>query len=172
MPLPLPPVLAELNRIEWDYDDGDGIDFEPYEEFLTAEETADWFRAWTGNEEVTGAELLVFGQDGTGGYCALWLVRPDADPVDQPVVFLGSEGETGVVARNLADYLWLVAGGYGPLEAVEYPPSDDNLRRDVPAARALAERTAPAERKSPREVLAAAQDEFPGFQDWIESLIR
>jgi hypothetical protein len=165
-------VLAELNLIEWDYDDGDGIDFEPFEHFLSPDETADWLQAWTGNDEVTGAEFLVFGQDGTGGYAALWLIRPDAELAAQPVVFLGSEGETGVVARNLADYLWLVAGGYGPLEAVEYPPSDDTVRRDVPAARALAEREAPSARRSPRELLAAAQDEFPGFGELIEGLVR
>ena len=168
----MPAVLAELNRIELDYDDGEGIDFEPYDHFLSPEETADWLQAWTGNPDVTGAEFRVFGQDGTGGYAALWLIRPDAEVSEQPVVFLGSEGETGVVARNLADYLWLVAGGYGPLEAVEYPPSDDTIRRDIPAVRALAERAAPGSRTSPLAVLSAAQAEFPDFETWVETLTR
>ncbi|ROQ82752.1 hypothetical protein EDD95_2378 [Streptomyces sp. CEV 2-1] len=54
----------------------DRVDFEPYESFLTADETTDWFRAWTGNAELNGDDFRVFGQDGTGGYAAFWLVRP------------------------------------------------------------------------------------------------
>jgi hypothetical protein len=168
----LPPELAALNAIQFDYDDGDGIDFEPYDEFMSAEENATWFRAWTGNPEVTGAEFRVFGQDGTGGYAALWLAKPGASLLAQPVVFLGSEGETGVVARDFADYLWLVAGGYGPMEAVEYAPTDDEPRRDEPEVEALAEEFAGQARKSPAAVLARGQEEFPGFSSWIESMCR
>jgi hypothetical protein len=168
----LPPELAALNAIEFDYDDGDGIDYEPFDQFMSAEENANWFPAWTGNPEVTASEFRVFGQDGTGGYAALWLVNPDASLLEQPVVFLGSEGETGVVARDFADYLWLVAGGYGPMEAVEYAPTDDGSRRDEPEARALAEKLAGTARKSPAAVLTRAQDEFPGFSSWIESMCR
>ncbi len=68
----LPPLLAELHTIELDHADGDGIDFEPYQEFQSADDNAAWIRAWTGNPELTGAEYRVFGQDGTGGYAAFW----------------------------------------------------------------------------------------------------
>ncbi|HET9657414.1 MAG TPA: hypothetical protein VFP72_18825 [Kineosporiaceae bacterium] len=88
------------------------------------------------------------------------------------VVFLGSEGETGVVARDFVDYLWLVADGYGPMEAIEYAPTDDEPRRDEPEAQALAEKLAGTARKSPAAVLARAQGEFPGFSSWIESMCR
>ncbi|MFD9817992.1 hypothetical protein [Streptomyces violascens] len=44
----------------------------------------------------------MFGQSGTGGYAAVWLGRQDEDLADQSIVFLGSEGETAVVARHLA----------------------------------------------------------------------
>lgn len=30
---------------------------------------------------------------------------------EQPVVFFGAEGELGIVAANLSDYLWLLAAG-------------------------------------------------------------
>lgn len=41
----LPPELAEVNRQEFDYADGEGVDFEPYSEFISAGETDEWFRA-------------------------------------------------------------------------------------------------------------------------------
>lgn len=45
----------------------------------------------------------VFGQDGTGGYAALWLTRPGLALAEQPVVFLRSVKESAVIARNLGD---------------------------------------------------------------------
>ena len=51
------------------------------------------------------------GKDGSGGQAAFWLVRVGEQLTHQPVVFLGCEGETGVVARNLDGYLWLLAAG-------------------------------------------------------------
>jgi hypothetical protein len=138
---------------------------------MPSEENESWIRAWTGNQELTGSAYRVFGQDGTGGYAALWLVREGKPLLDQPVVFFGSEGELGIVASSFYDYLWLVAGGYGPMEAVAYPPSDDAPRRDVPEARALAERHAKSAEKSPRAVLAAAVAEFPDFEKDVRALV-
>lgn len=74
-------------------------------------------------------EFRIFGQDGTGGLAAFWLVRMGESIAGQPVVFLGSEGETGVVARDLAAYLWLLADGYGPLEATMHPRHEHDPRR-------------------------------------------
>lgn len=71
-----PEPLRKLHELEFDYADGEGIDFEPYSAFLSSSETNAWFKAWTGNNEVDGAEFRVFGQDGTGGYAAFWLVEP------------------------------------------------------------------------------------------------
>jgi hypothetical protein len=42
-----PPALTALHKLEFDYDEG--IDFEPYDKFFPAHESASWFRAWTGN---------------------------------------------------------------------------------------------------------------------------
>lgn len=109
-----PDALAAAMTVPFDYDDGKGVDFEPFPAFLSAKETTDWLRAWTGNGELEGDIFRVFGQDGTGGYAAFWMIRPDRPLADQPVVFLGSEGETGVVARDLGAFLWVLAGGFGP----------------------------------------------------------
>src|ERR1700756_5735842 len=112
--LVMPELLRALLALEFDYAGGDGIDFEPYDAFLSEAETRAWFQAWTGNSEVDGAEFRVFGQDGSGGYAAIWTVREDSELLDQPVVFLGSEGEAGVVASSVNDLFWLLAGGLGP----------------------------------------------------------
>ncbi|MEV3993635.1 SMI1/KNR4 family protein [Streptomyces sp. NPDC049837] len=155
----------------FDYDDGRGVDFEPFLAFLSAEETTDWFRAWLGNPDLNGDDFRVFGQDGSGGYAALWLARPDRSLVEQPVVFLGSEGETGVVARDLGDFLWLLADGVGPWEAAT-PYESERIPRPIPELTAVAERFAPTRRRPAAEVIALAMQEFPDFDDIIMKLCR
>jgi hypothetical protein len=118
---PLPPVLLELRDAleEWKQqkperspDDADYIDFEIY-----PQRDVTFITSWTkcpGHE----AEFYVFGTDGTGSGVALWLVH-DAPLAEQPVVVLGSGGEGDVrpVAKDLPDFLVLLAAGLGPREA-------------------------------------------------------
>ncbi|MER5781353.1 SMI1/KNR4 family protein [Streptomyces mobaraensis] len=166
----LPPPLQALTDVEFEYGtEGDGIEFELYPAFLSAEETTAWFRAWTGNREVTGDAFRVFGQDGTGGLTAAWLVRPAAPLTAQPIVHLGSEGEMGVVARDLSAFLWLLADGFGPYEAVD-PRERTRPARRVPQLVALAARFAPEGRQSAKTVMDEAAREFPGFEDEIQRL--
>src|SRR5882724_3262967 len=91
----MPGVMQQLHRLEFDYAGGRGMDFEPYTEFLSEDETCNWIRAWTANACLEGTEYRIFGQDGTGGYAAFWCIRPDMSVLDQPIVFFGSEGELG-----------------------------------------------------------------------------
>lgn len=165
----LPPILAELNKLDFDYDDGEGMDFEPYSEFLDAEETTLWFQAWTGNELADGRCFRAFGQDGTGGYVAFWIAHPDKTLLDQPIVFLGSEGQTGVVASNLGSYLWLLASGVGPYEAVAYPISEGKLNETFLA---FAEKHSPVARMDAKTILEQAKNNYPNFTGWIKSLCR
>ncbi|MFV0129455.1 SMI1/KNR4 family protein [Streptomyces sp. HMX112] len=166
-----PVALAAAMAVPFDYAGGDGVDFEPFMAFLSAEETTDWFRAWTGNGELCGDDFRVFGQDGSGGYAALWLVRPGLPLTDQPIVFLGSEGDTGVVARDLGAFLWLLADGFGPWEAAtSYEPDWTPRPNDELAA--IAERFAPEQRQSAATVIEQAAVEFPGFDDTIMGLCR
>jgi hypothetical protein len=162
-----PPLLTRLHEVEFDYDDGDGIDFEPAQEFQSAEDNASWIQAWTGNKELTGSEYRIFGQDGTGGYAAFWLVREGKDLLEQPIVFFGSEGELGVVARNFDDYLWLLAGGQGPLEAVEGYERDPNEELTK-----FATKHAKGPKKTGAEVVEAARKEFPDFEKQIRALCK
>jgi hypothetical protein len=166
-----PAALAAALAIRLDCIGEDGVDFEPFSAFLSADETADWFRAWTGNGALKGDDFRVFGQDGTGGYAAFWLVRAGRALVEQPVVFLGSEGETGVVARDLGAFLWLLADGFGPWEAAtSYEPEwVPHPNRDLTA---LAEQCAPDHRAPATAVIEQATREFPEFDDTIMELCR
>ncbi|MFJ9448459.1 SMI1/KNR4 family protein [Kitasatospora sp. NPDC101235] len=166
-----PSPLAAALAVPFDYDGGESIEFEPFDAFLSAEDTTDWFRAWTGNDELAGDAFRVFGQDGTGGYAAFWLVRPDRAPADQPVVFLGSEGETGVVASDLADFLWVLAAGLGPFEATT---DRDTGRTPHPSPQrtAIAERFAPHRRRPAEAITEQAGREFPDFDDTVPLACR
>ncbi|MFJ8109518.1 SMI1/KNR4 family protein [Streptomyces sp. NPDC096132] len=164
-----PPALAEVARADFPYEDGEGFDFEPYDAFDSAEETTDWIRQWTGNHELDGDAFRIFGQDGTGGLAALWCVRPGLPLTEQPVVFLGSEGEVGVVAGNLSDFLWVLADGFGPMETVEYPDRDIHPR---PELAELAARHATTPRRPARTIIDGARAEFPTFEEDLDALCR
>jgi hypothetical protein len=97
------------------------------------------------------------------------MVRPGKPVTEQPVVFFGSEGELGVVAADFNDYLWLLAGGVGPYEAVAYPDDETDPHEELTA---FAEKHAPAARKTPQEVLARAKKEFPDFEKKMRALIK
>lgn len=165
----LPALMQQLHELPFEYLDGEGIDFEPYPTFLSGQGTCDWLRAWTGNVTLEDVPYLIFGQDGTGGYAALWLIRVDSDLLSQPVVFFGSEGELGVIARNFSDYLWLLASGHGPYEAVAHP--DDQVPADATFL-AFASTHATTPQSPPGEITARAAAEFPDFETNIRSLCQ
>jgi len=164
-----PEILKNLHEIEFDYLDGEGIDFEPYTEFLSAEETQNWLIAWTGNPQADASAYLVFGQDGTGGYAAIWFARPNDDVLSQPIVFFGSEGELGVIASNFSDYLWLLACGYGPCEAVSCLDDDRPENYDFVK---FAEKYAKTPRRVAVEIVESAKKEYPNFENSIAAMCR
>lgn len=160
-----PPSLAELHQLEYDY--AERIDFEPYSEFLDAGETTTWLRAWTGNDSADGSSLRIFGHDGTGGYAGFWLINSDKSILEQPIVFLGSEGEAGVIASSFDSYLWLLAHGVGPYEAVAYPDSDGSPNEPFLV---FAERNSSIGQTEVKKILEQAKMDYPTFPNWIDSL--
>ena len=163
----MPELLRELNRVGYEYANGAGIDFEGFNEFLPESETQEWFEAWTGNPDADASPYLIFGQDGTGGFAAFWLTRPSASLLDQPIVFFGSEGELGVVARNFNEYLWLLARGYGPYEAISCPIEERSVDRNLVD---FAEQHSQASKLSAAEVVQAVRAEYPDFTQEIRRL--
>ncbi|MGW3173212.1 hypothetical protein [Streptomyces sp. NPDC001153] len=82
-------------------------------------------------------------------------------PCEQPVVFPGSEGETGVVAGSLSDFLRVLADGQGPREALS--PDEEWTARPNDAPAGIAVRHATNPRRPASEIVAAAGAEFPFF---------
>ena len=164
-----PTPLQSLNDLEFDYLDGDGIDFEPYKKFLSDDEANDWLRSWTGNQSANADKFRVFGQDGSGGLVAIWTVRPGRPLLEQPIVFFGSEGALGVVASCFADYVWLLAQGVGPFEAIEYGAG---LGRSNSIFQDFARQYAPGNERLAADILESAKREFPGFEGDVRDLCR
>lgn len=165
-----PPALTDVSRVEFDYgDEGEGVDYLPYEAFKSAEETTDWLRLWTANHELDGDAYRVFGQDGSGGLAALWCVRAGRPLAEQPVVFMGSEGECGLVAGDLSGFLWVLADGFGPREAALH---EEREACPDAALTAIAERHATTPRRPAREIITEAQAEFATFEDDLFELCR
>lgn len=167
LPRTFPDLLRELHKLEFDYADGNGVDFEPYDEFTPRVEVENWFAAWTGNKNAVPDDYLIFGQDGTGGYAAIWPVREGVSLLEQPIVFFGSEGELGVIATNFSDYLWLLANNNGPYEAVAYPDDERSPNYDFLV---FANNHATTPRRRVSEIIEAAQSEFPTFEEAIQAL--
>ena len=162
-----PAILKALHQLPFDYLDGEGIDFEPYTQFLTPEETTEWLRAWTGCDSVNGDAFRVFGQDGSGGLAAFWLVSAEVPVLQQPIVFFGSEGELGVVAGSFYDYLWLLAEGIGPFEATSYGAEQT---RGTAIFRDFANSHAADHNKSPSEILEDARRRYPDFEEMVQEM--
>ncbi|MER7276141.1 SMI1/KNR4 family protein [Dactylosporangium sp. NPDC000244] len=164
----LPVVLAEAHRLGF-FEDHDGHDFQPEAEFEWPGETAEWWRLWTGDPAAGEPPLRVFGVDGSGGKMAFWDRTGGMEIETQPIVFLGSEGELCVLARDLGDYLWLLAHGVGPLEPVD---GVHRLPEPVAPLVALAQRYTGRVFRSLAAVMDAARAELPPLTAFVVATTR
>jgi hypothetical protein len=83
-------------------------------------------------------------------------------------VFLGSEGEIGPIACDLADFLYLLAGGVGPYEAVEYGSTSG--KPTFPKIGKLAATLVERAGRTPLDVLAAATDQYLDIHERMTAL--
>jgi hypothetical protein len=90
---------------------------------------------------------------------ASWIREPEALVDAQPIVFLGSEGEIEVIARNLGDYLWLLGSGVGSLEPIF---GLDRVPEPIPALVVLAQQYTGISAKSAETVMNAARTSYLG----------
>ncbi|MBQ0896562.1 SMI1/KNR4 family protein [Micromonospora sp. U56] len=158
--LTLPAVLVEAHMAGF-FHEHSGHDFDPYDTFVWSGEMMEWWQNWTNDPMARAPPFRAFGQDGTGGLAAFWLRNPGGPLDRQSVVFLGSEGEYTVIARDLGDYLWLLANGVGPLETVD---GIERVPEPIAALTTIAQRHTGSARRSTAEVIAAAQAQFPAFE--------
>ena len=166
--LRFPPALHALSEITLEDDFPEDIDLEFHKAFQSVEETKSWLLAWTNNSALTGSELRVFAQDGTGGMVCFWAMREEESVLDLPVVFMGSEGEVSVVASNFNELLLLLASGYGPYEANAYSPlGEKNPDVVMPDSLTQLLRERGLERRSAEAILDEAKAAYPGFEDLV-----
>lgn len=138
---PLPHALQDLAKVDLLWDVKDGVDLELKDRLSTEAEAADDLRAWTGQAATGPVPFRFFGQDGTGSLYGFWLLRTEAPLGEQPVVFLGSEGELGVVSRDLPDFVVLLSRRVPAYEVVS--KTEKFAERPMPGIRAVAERHFP-----------------------------
>lgn len=150
------PVLSACCSLEFDLKSS-GIDFEPFQEIWNADHSRAWLREWAGgaDHDESSDTFRIFGRDRSGGCAALWIRNPSLSLDEQPIVCFESEGKSHLVAQNAKNFLWLLASGVGPLEAVR------SLRPDYEAkphrkAHKAALRLAGDAKKSARDIVLSA----------------
>ncbi len=158
-----PATLERLAAIGDDEGFGDNVDLSVAANWETGGP-----RAWTGNPEAE-EHFRVFGSDGSGGLLAFWLVEAGKPLAAQPIVFLESEGDLGVVARDLGDFLVLLGDGVGPYELVQYGSSSGE---PLAAVRALASEIASTKGRRAIDVIRDANRSYPDFEAWMDALRR
>lgn len=166
----LPALMIELQyELPWLFDDdasvGDGFAFYAQAPI----DTALWFARKTSPSILAAANKLgVFGSAPEGSLFALW----QSPRGDYPVICLGSEGGTQVLAASFADFLRLLAIGYGALETAgvyDEPPEEDAgspLLRDWLVARGL---NVP---RTGEQIVSDAVQAHPDFHGWCEDAIH
>ena len=112
----LPPSLADLRALT-DAGQLPGVDL-----LIHAQRKLGEVTGWTNNPDAE-PEFFAFGADGRGSVIALWLVH-DAPLEQQPVVFLGSEGDGDVhpLSSDLSGFLELLAAGIDLASRTEGTP--------------------------------------------------
>lgn len=153
----MPELVNKLRAIRDDEGFGDNVDLELYDEWQEGGP-----EAWVGNPDAE-RYFRVFGGDGSGGLLAFWLIEPNKALEHQPVVFLESEGKLGVVAKNLADFVVLLANSVGPYEVIQYGTSSGDSND---AVRAIADKGS----RTPVEVLREANVAYPDFEAWVMAM--
>lgn len=172
MSAPFPPQLAEARQVldgsqatasgSADGDEPGGIDFVIYEARRAR------FMAPLPKADEHEAEFYAFGADGAGSTVAFWLVH-DAPLAEQPVVFIGSEGDDNrPLAQNLPDFLALLAAGIGPRDA-EFPEDEPAL--PVPGMNGVLNKYYPGYlARSPKQIVDDAIARYGDFAERIEEL--
>nr|WP_315467756.1 hypothetical protein [uncultured Undibacterium sp.] len=154
--------LSKLEIINWP------IDYEY--NFKTDDDLRNTFGHWFGGSrwKEDGDTFVQFGQDGTGSMYLLWFY-PNSD-IEPPVVFMGSEGETFVVASNIVDFAKQLASGklFYNGEWLE-PEEGEEIEVDWALLRSEVENKFGALDQEPQKLTELAVSQHPDFRGWVDS---
>lgn len=154
--------LSMLGIINWP------IDYE--HNFNTDDDLRNTLGHWFGSSrwEEDGDTFVQFGQDGTGSMYLLWFY-PKLD-IEPPVVFMGSEGEAFVVARNIVEFTKQLASGklFYNGEWLE-PEKGDEIEVDWTLLRSVVENKLGPIDQEPQKSTILAVSQHPDFRVWVDS---
>jgi hypothetical protein len=150
-----------------------GIEYAEFE-LCDPSESESNLRAWLGGLPADGSRVMTFAQDGTGSYFGVWLRAEHANPETAPIVFLGSEGETAVLAKDARAFIEQLGaakvfdGHRGTFFADEDEDEDTTARRERTAS--FAKQTLELDAlREPEAIKAEAEAAWPDFQAWVDA---
>lgn len=131
--------------------------------------------AWLGALPKDGSRVTVFAQDGTGSLFGVWLRAGHADVETAPVVYLGSEGETAVLAKDPRTFIELLGsavtfdGHAGTFFSMD-DDEDEGVAELRKRAASFAKRTLGlAKLRKPAVIKAEAEAAYPDLQAWVDA---
>ncbi len=143
-------------------------------ELCDPEESDANLRAWLGGLPKDGSRVVTFTQDGTGSYFGIWLRANHADVEAAPVIYLGSEGELGVLGKDPRAFIELLGSAMTfDGHAGSFFSTDDDAdyvieRRERTAS--FAKQTLGLDvLREPNAIKAEAEAAYPDLQAWVDA---
>ena len=124
--------------------------------------------AWFPNDQVAQAGFMPVGRGACGEVYSLWLTG-DRSPGDAPVVILGSEGESLVLAANAVDFCRLLCLGYSELGRDDPASEPSEYEATKPWREFFLKKYGFDLPGTAQPIIEDAQARFPDFQKWVET---
>ena len=118
-----------------------------------------------------GDYFIQFGQDGTGSLFCFWYY--DGLIGEPPVVFLGSEGASCLVAKDSTDFIKQITSGKLFFDG-DWSESDEDDKESIDWAKLkeLAQKLVGSFNESPEDLMKQASEKHPNFQLWVQSKLE
>ena len=146
------------------------IEYEPY--YPSDEELIETIECWFGGTKwlENGDSFVQFGQDGTGSMFLLWFYP--SLRIDPPVVFMGSEGESCLVAPNINDFIRQIASGQFFFAGEWFEPEADEEELDWRRLKSIVEARLGKIEQNPSVISNRAAELHPDFEAWVEANVE
>lgn len=157
-------TLCDSEIITWP------IDFEACQH--DEEDLNDALQAWLGSDrwQSSGSQFLQLGQDASGSLFMLW--HYPGLSLEPPVVFMGSEGDTAILAPSLGDFMRQLASQqfFFSGDWVQYDESELQAL-NWPRLKAAIAAHLPLDERKPEAIQQEAERLHPAFGKWIQTYL-